>query len=141
MSGFQRVQEEYEAFSLSTYAHPMKALREQLPLPKLTTEGAKKLGNGARIRIAGLVLVRQRPPTAKGFTFSTLEDEHGFLDIAITPDLWEKVKPVFLENCFLDVSGKLQRETNSYSLLVSSIRSVWGERPPELVIEPTQYFW
>jgi error-prone DNA polymerase len=138
LSDFQRIREEYAAYDLSTHGHPMMALRKMLPLPRLTTATAKQKANGSRISIAGLVLVRQRPPTAKGMTFSTLEDEFGFLDIAIAPDVWERVKPVFLENCFLEMSGKLQRESNSYSLLVSSLRAVWKEEA--LVIEPTQYF-
>jgi error-prone DNA polymerase len=141
LDDFTRIQEEYEAFSLSTHGHPMLALRQMLPLPKLTTAAAKKLGNGAHVSIAGLTLVRQRPPTAKGMTFSTLEDEFGFLDIAIPPDRWERLKPVFLEHCFLAVSGKLQREKNSYSLMVSSLRPLWKEEDPGLMIEPTQYFW
>jgi error-prone DNA polymerase len=138
LNDFQRIREEYDAFDLSTHGHPMMALRQMLPLPRLNTASAKQRPNGARISLAGLILVRQRPPTAKGMTFSTLEDEFGFLDIAIAPDVWEKVKPVFLENCFLEVSGKLQRESNSYSLLVSGLRAVWKEEA--LVIEPTQYF-
>lgn len=141
LDDYGRIQEEYEAFALSTHGHPMTALRKMLPLPKLTTAAARKLPNGARITLAGLILVRQRPPTAKGMTFSTLEDEEGFLDIAIVPELWERLKPVFLENCFLEVTGKLQKETNSFSLLVSDLRSIWrAENEDRLEIEPTQYF-
>jgi error-prone DNA polymerase len=138
LNDFEKIREEYSAYELSTHGHPMQALRRMLPLPKLHTQTAKAKPNGARVTLAGLVLVRQRPPTAKGMTFSTLEDEFGFLDIAIVPQVWERVKPVFLENCFLEVSGKLQRETNSYSLLVSGLRALWKEE--KLVIEPTQYF-
>jgi len=141
LDNFARIREEYAAFGLATHGHPMKALRELLPLPKLTTIGAKKLPNGSIITVAGLILVRQRPPTAKGMTFSTLEDEFGFLDMAIAPDIWEKVKAVFLENCFLEVRGKLQKETNSFSLWVHDLRACMSQEPEELMIEPAQYFW
>jgi error-prone DNA polymerase len=136
LSEMERIREEYAAYDLSTRGHPMMALRRMLPLPPLTTKGAREKKNGTRIRIAGLALVRQRPPTAKGMTFSTLEDEFGFLDIAITPDVWEKVKPAFLENCFLEVGGVLQRDMNSFSLLVADLKGL----EEKLEIEPTQYF-
>jgi error-prone DNA polymerase len=140
LDGFSRIKEEYDAFSLSTHGHPMMALRAQMPLARFNTRSAKKLPNGTRVTIAGLILVRQRPPTAKGMTFSTIEDEFGFLDMAIPPDIWEEVKAVFLDNCFLELTGKLQREMNSYSLLVSSLRTLWTEEAPPLRIEPAQYF-
>jgi error-prone DNA polymerase len=142
LSDFAKIREEYSAFHLSTSGHPMSALRKMLPIPKLTTAAAKKLPNSKALTIAGLILVRQRPPTAKGMTFSTLEDETGFLDMAIAPDIWEKVKSVFLENCFLEVKGKLQKEGNSTSLWVYDLRAIPLEQYQEkgLMIEPTQYF-
>ena len=144
LQDYEIIEEQYDAFSLSTHGHPMMALRQMLPLPKLNTQSAKLRPHGSQVRLAGLILVRQRPPTAKGMTFSTLEDEFGFLDIAITPQNWERLQGVFLENCFLEITGKLQRETNSYSVMVSSLRSVWREKPTadtnQLFIEPTQYF-
>lgn len=142
LSEFAQIREEYASFHLSTSGHPMGALRKMLPIPKLTTAAAKKLPNGRVLSIAGLILVRQKPPTAKGMTFSTLEDETGFLDMAIAPDIWEKVKTVFLENCFLEVKGKLQKEGNSTSLWVYDLRAIQFEAKDKIQhIEPTQYFW
>jgi error-prone DNA polymerase len=138
------IREEYEAFSLSTTGHPMSALRGLLPLPKLHTKSAKLQSNGSSITVAGLILVRQRPPTASGMTFSTLEDEYGFLDIAIPPDVWLRVKEVFLDHCFLVAQGKLQKEGYSYSLFVSQLKPLWKEETaPEaknIFIDPVQYF-
>lgn len=145
LTDYEKILEEYEAFSLSTHGHPMMALRKILPLPKLNSRTAKQLKHGTTVRVSGLLLVRQQPPTAKGMTFGTLEDEFGFLDLAIAPDVWERVSDAFLTNCFLDVTGKLQRETNSFSVWVSHIKSVWpAERKDQhesrLMIEPIQYF-
>jgi len=138
---FTRIQEEYAAYSLSTHGHPMMALRKMLRVPKLNTQTAKALPNGSHLTVSGLILVRQKPPTAKNMTFSTLEDEFGFLDMAIAPDVYEKVKEVFLENCFLEVRGKMQRDAKSFSLWVLELRPLWRENEtPELFIEPTQYF-
>ncbi|MGE3262309.1 MAG: error-prone DNA polymerase [Bacteriovoracia bacterium] len=144
LGDYEKILEEYDAFSLSTHGHPMMALRKILPLPKLNTQTAKLQRPGTQVKFSGLLLVRQQPPTAKGMTFGTLEDEFGFLDIAIAPDIWERVKDAFLDNCFLVVTGKLQRETNSYSVWVADVKSVWPEskdrEQARLVIEPTQYF-
>jgi len=142
LNAFSAIQEQYNAFSLSTRGHPMQALRGMLPsLPKLNTRTAKELKNGSPCTVSGLILVRQRPPTAKNMTFSTMEDEFGFLDMAIAPDVYERVKDVFLDNCFLEARGKLQRETNSYSLWVYDLRPIFREaKSTDLFIEPTQYF-
>ena len=78
LDSFSRIQEEYAAFSLSTHGHPMLALRQMMRLPKLNTQSAKALANGSHLSVSGLILVRQKPPTAKNMTFSTLEDEFGF---------------------------------------------------------------
>jgi len=138
---FAAIQQQYNAFSLSTRGHPMLALRKMMHLPKLNTQTAKQLKNGSHFSVSGLILVRQKPPTAKNMTFSTLEDEFGFLDMAIPPNVYERVKEIFLENCFLEVRGKIQRETNSYSVWVLDLRPLWKEaKTPNLFIEPTQYF-
>ena len=136
LDSFGAIQEQYHAFSLSTRGHPMQALRQMLKLPKLNTQTAKQLKNGTHLTVSGLILVRQKPPTAKNMTFSTLEDEFGFLDMAIAPQVYERVKDIFLENCFLEVRGKIQRDANSYSVWVSDLRPLNAG----LVIEPTQYF-
>lgn len=141
LNDFSRIQEQYHAFNLSTHGHPMMALRQMMPLPKLNTQTAKKLPNGSHLSVSGLILVRQKPPTAKNMTFSTLEDEFGFLDMAIPPDVYERVKEVFLNECFLEARGKIQKDTNSYSLWVLDLRPLWrSAEPSPLRIEPTQYF-
>ncbi|MGZ3683798.1 MAG: error-prone DNA polymerase [Bdellovibrionota bacterium] len=139
LDNFSRIREQYAAFSLSTHGHPMMAWRQLMRLPKLNTQTAKALPNGSHLSVSGLILVRQKPPTAKNMTFSTLEDEFGFLDMAIPPDVYERVKETFLDNCFLEARGKIQKDANSYSLWVLDLRPLWKESE-ELVIEPTQYF-
>ncbi len=84
--------------------------------------------------------MRQKPPTAKNMTFSTLEDEFGFLDMAIAPQVYERVQEVFLHQCFVEVRGKLQREANSFSLWVESMRPLFKEEEKALFIEPSPYF-
>lgn len=138
LSPWEKIRQDYGAYSLSHRGHPMEVLRQQYSLPKLNSAQAKKIPSGSRLKIAGLILVRQRPPTAKGMTFSTLEDEFGLLDMAIPPDIWERVRSVFLDNCFLVLEGKMQREGYSTSLLVTNLRPFFKEE--NFAIEPAQYF-
>jgi error-prone DNA polymerase len=140
---YEAIQEDYEAFHLSARGHPMKGIRKQISLPHFTTFQAKRSPPHSRITVAGLLLIRQRPSTANGVTFGTLEDEFGFLDMILWPDIFEKFKETFLYHCFLIVSGKIQREGASVSLLVQSMRPVWQNSrngKERLVIEPDQYF-
>ncbi len=140
---YEAIREDYETFNLSARGHPMEGLRKRISLPKITTFHAKRSPPNTWITISGLLLIRQRPSTANGVTFGTLEDEHGFLDMILWPDVSEKFKETFLYNCFLIVSGQIQRDRQSVSLLVQSMRPIWKYSKKEdisFMIEPHQYF-
>jgi error-prone DNA polymerase len=145
MDLFTAISEDYESFRLSAQGHPMQALRQIKRLPRLTSQKAKLYAPKSHIVISGLLLLRQKPPTAKGVAFSTLEDEFGFMDLILHPRIYEKLCDVFLHECFVIVEGILQKEGNASSLLVQDMKPIWseaseaGEKP--LTIEPDQYFW
>ncbi len=67
-----------------------------------------RCNNNAFVRIAGCVIARQRPGTAKGFVFLSMEDETGIANVIITPDLFERERVVVTRMRFLDIAGKLQ---------------------------------
>jgi len=69
-----------------------------------------RLANGRRVRVAGLVLVRQRPGTASGVIFATIEDESGVANIIVWPKVFERYRKVVLAATLLAVHGVLQRE-------------------------------
>jgi error-prone DNA polymerase len=107
----ERVRADYEEMNLTTGPHPMKLVREQLPdvwravdLPKAT--------HGATLRIAGNVICRQRPGTAKGFVFISLEDETGVSNAIVTPDLFERTRLLITEEPFLGIEGQVQNTDN-----------------------------
>jgi len=88
------------------------------------------------------MIVKQRPPTAKGVTFCTLEDEFGFIDLVIHADVYKKFNAVFSEECFVVISGILQKDGYSASVLVKTARPIRIQTDHEaLKIEPTQYFF
>ncbi|KFC68593.1 Error-prone DNA polymerase [Devosia sp. LC5] len=104
---------DYASLSLSLKGHPVQFLRPMLD--GRGTVRAKNLGKvtpGHRIEVAGLVLVRQRPGTASGVIFATLEDETGIANIVIWPKLFEKdeMRRTLLASRLLAVRGKLQKE-------------------------------
>ena len=107
----EHIVHDYATLRLSLKAHPLALLRK-----RLTTHGiipnAKlaEMKDGARITVSGLVLVRQRPGTAKNVIFVTLEDETGFANAIIWPSVFEKFRRTLLVSRLLSVHGKLQRQ-------------------------------
>ena len=107
----ERVKADYETMNLTTGPHPMKLLREKLP----NIWRAMDLGqaqHGSTIRIAGNVICRQRPGTAKGFVFISLEDETGVSNAIVDPDLFERFRLVITEEAFLLIEGEVQNSDN-----------------------------
>ncbi|MBA3544426.1 MAG: error-prone DNA polymerase, partial [Chthoniobacterales bacterium] len=107
----ERVQADYEGMNLTTGPHPMKLLREQLPDVWRATD-LIQARHGATVQIAGNVICRQRPGTAKGFVFISLEDETGVANAIVTPDLFERLRLVITEEPFLVITGEVQNTDN-----------------------------
>jgi error-prone DNA polymerase len=103
---------DYAAISLSLKAHPVAFFREELARRRVITNAAhwdEKLA-GRRVSVAGLVLVRQRPGTAKGVIFITLEDETGIVNIVVWPKVFENNRRTVMTAQFLLVRGRIERE-------------------------------
>lgn len=103
----ERVQADYETMSLTTGPHPMKLLRAALPNAWRAID-VVQAQHGSRIEIAGNVICRQRPGTAKGFVFISLEDETGVSNAIVTPDLFERLRLLLTEEPFLSIEGTVQ---------------------------------
>jgi error-prone DNA polymerase len=83
----------------------------------LRSRDLERKQNGERVRVAGLVVVRQRPPTAKGFVFITMEDEDGLMNVFARPDVYQRYYKV-LRNCFLlIVEGTVQKQGGILNVL------------------------
>ncbi len=105
------VVEDYRRLSLSLKAHPASFMRARLSARGiLRSEALSSVKNGERITVAGLVLVRQRPGTASGVIFMTLEDETGIANIIVWPKVFERLRAIVLGARFIAVTGKLQSE-------------------------------
>jgi error-prone DNA polymerase len=110
---------DYASTSLSLKAHPVSFAREQLDL--LRAVSASKLvdmKDGDPVKIAGIVLVRQRPETATGICFITIEDETGTSNLVVFKNLFDKFRKEILQSILLMVEGKLQREGEIIHVIV-----------------------
>ena len=103
----ERVRADYQTMDLTVGPHPMKLVREQLPNAWRAIDLAQAK-HGSSIRIARNVICRQRPGTAKGFVFISLEDETGVAYAIVTPDLFEESRLLITEEPFLVIEGEVQ---------------------------------
>lgn len=105
------VAEDYRTVSLSLRAHPVSFFREALERRGCVTATTlnRHVRDGRRVAFAGLVLIRQRPGTAKGVTFLTLEDETGSANVVIWKDRFDADRALVMTSAFLLVEGKVQR--------------------------------
>jgi error-prone DNA polymerase len=107
----EEVIEDYNSLRLSLKSHPLALLREVLSKRGVVTaERLAKIKQGRRISVCGLVLVRQRPGTAKGVIFATLEDETGVANVIVWPPIFERYRRIVLGARLLQVDGEVQRE-------------------------------
>jgi error-prone DNA polymerase len=117
MSLAERIAADYHGTSISVGPHPLALERQALREHGVVC--ARELGGlagGRLVRVAGLVIVRQRPPTARGFFFLTLEDESGLLNLIVSPPVFDQYRPVLLSAVGLVVDGQLQRERDAVSV-------------------------
>jgi len=123
LNAYQSVAADYQAFGLSTRAHPMQALRGLIKLPKALCADARQAPHNSFFSTSGLLIVRQRPGEGK-VIFATLEDESGLLDMVLFMDVYEKFRDLFLNHAFFKAGGILQRDQDSMSLLLKDLQAL-----------------
>jgi error-prone DNA polymerase len=133
MSAAERVSADFESVHLSLEAHPVGLLRGQLSrLGAVTAEGLLSVPAGRMAKLGGLVIVRQRPPTAKGFTFLSMEDETGIANVIVEPDLFEPYRRELTGAPLLLATGRVERSGKVVNLKVTHLELL----VPELPVEP-----
>ncbi len=125
LSAAAEVAQDYETTGLTLRAHPISFVREELnrlgiaPAEQLATLPADGL-----VKVAGLVLVRQRPSTAKGITFVTLEDETGVANLVVHQNTWERFYQAARTAAAMIAHGKLQREGIVIHVVVTKLEDL-----------------
>ena len=119
----EHVVEDYSALGLSLKAHPVSFFRDGLRRQGIITsaEHWDERRSGRRATVAGLVLVRQRPGTAKGVIFLTLEDETGVVNVVVWPKMFERYRRVVMGAHFLAVRGRIERHGLVIHLIAESL--------------------
>ncbi|MDB4902955.1 MAG: error-prone polymerase [Mucilaginibacter sp.] len=119
MTQAEHVVQDYAATGLSLKAHPVSFVREKLKMLHVTaTAELAKLKDGDPVKVAGMITVRQRPGTAKGILFITIEDETGFSNLVVWEKMFEKYRKEILQARLLMVEGKLQIEGEVIHVIV-----------------------
>ncbi len=125
LSTTERLGWEYELLGLAPGNHMMNLYRERLDAQGiLTSKAFQEQSDGQQVQVAGMVVVRQRPPTAKGMAFITLEDEEGLINLIIRPDVYERHRDIIRHSPLLVVRGRVQREGWALSVLVQSLHAL-----------------
>ncbi len=130
MGAEERLVADYSGTGVTVGPHPMALQRSSLSQRGVVQ--AIRLGalpDGRPVRVAGMVIVRQRPMTAKGFLFMSLEDETGISNIVVTPQLFEQHRLLVLRSPFLLVEGRLQNQHGVISVKAARFEPILGIRP------------
>jgi error-prone DNA polymerase len=130
MQPVERLAADFSTMRLTTGPHPMAYLRASMPNDIWRSTDLSSGENGTRLRIAGLAICRQRPGTAKGFVFISLEDETGISNAIVSPQIFEKNRLVITQETFLLIEGILQLHSG-----VIHVRAEQIERLPALELE------
>ncbi|MGA2285477.1 MAG: error-prone DNA polymerase [Dehalococcoidia bacterium] len=117
MTAWERMAAEYENLGLSPVHHPLAFVRRGLHEGVVSSKHLDRLPDGVMVEIAGLVVCRQHPMTAKGFVFLLLEDEFGLANVVVKPGLYASARTVIRSEPFLLVRGKLQKREGTLNVV------------------------
>ncbi|HXD80578.1 MAG TPA: error-prone DNA polymerase [Candidatus Acidoferrum sp.] len=133
IDAFDANQLEYRISDLSTGHHLIHFCRDRLKqMGALESHQLAAVPNNRHVRVAGLVITRQAPSTAKKIRFFTLEDEFGQVNVTIKPEVYERYRQVANRQPILVIDGVMQRNDGVYSVLASHIEALEGvPRPPQ----------
>jgi error-prone DNA polymerase len=127
MTDVERLVADYAGTGLTLGRHPMSFCRGDLALRGvLRALDLRTAREGRRVRVAGMVITRQRPGTAKGFLFLTLEDETGVANVIVRPDLFTRDRLVLVQAPFLLVDGILQNQDGVTSVRAETVQAMPG---------------
>ncbi len=127
LAPWERVVADYRSTGMTLGEHPMELLRQGLGEDVLTSRGLERAGDGALLEVAGMVVARQRPGTAKGVVFMLLEDERGVINLVVPPPVAERHRLVLRTAGFVKAAGKLERREGVVNVVVSRLEAL--ERP------------
>jgi error-prone DNA polymerase len=124
LAAHERLLAEYSTLGFSAGAHPLSLVREALPPGIVASDKLKAREHGAPIEVAGLVVARQRPETAKGFVFVLLEDEAGMSNVIVRPDVYDRYRAAVRGEPFLWVHGTLAKDDGTVNVIAEEVEGL-----------------
>jgi len=124
LAAHERLLAEYATIGFSAGAHPLSLVREVLPPGIVQSDKLATREHGAPIEVAGLVVARQRPETAKGFVFVLLEDEAGMSNVIVRPDVYDRYRAAVRGEPFLWVHGTLAKDDGTVNILAEEVEGL-----------------
>jgi error-prone DNA polymerase len=121
LTPWERLLADYGSTKVTLRDHPLGLMRPGLPDDFVTSADLPRLRHGTRVRVAGLVVARQRPATAKGVTFLLLEDEHGSINAIVTPPVYERFRLTVRAEQLMTVEGRLEHREGVINVVATAV--------------------
>ena len=132
-----RIVAEYRMLHFSAETHPLGLVRDQLPVQTISSGRLPELPEKSIVTLAGIVIARQRPQTAKGYVFVLMEDEHGHVNVIVKPDVYETYRAAVRMEPFLIVKGQLRKDGATLNIIAREIHAL---RPGPETTPEDDYF-
>ncbi|HEX6459778.1 MAG TPA: error-prone DNA polymerase [Thermoleophilaceae bacterium] len=127
LTPWERMVADYGSTHVTLREHPLELLRPRLPEDMLSSKELERARPGRRVRLAGLVVARQRPATANGVTFMLLEDEHGTINLIVPPPIYDRCRLAIRTEPLIAAEGRLERRSGTTNVIVDVVSRL--ERP------------
>jgi error-prone DNA polymerase len=127
LNAWERLVADYASTKVTLREHPLQLMRPDLPETIVSSKALETIRDGARVQLAGLVVARQRPATAKGVTFMLLEDEQGTFNAIVPPPIHDACRLAVRAEPFVVIDGKLERRSGVINVVARSVKRL--DRP------------
>ncbi len=124
LDSWERLVADYASTGIAIAEHPMSLLRPGLEQSVCSSADLERVRNGGRVEVAGMVVARQRPATARGVVFMLLEDELGTINVVVPPPVYGRHRLVVRTASFAEVSGRLERREGVTNVVASAVRAL-----------------
>jgi len=135
LDAWERLLADYGSTGVTLREHPLELMRPGLPRHAVSSAELATARHGRQVTVAGLVVARQRPATAKGVTFMLLEDEHGTINLIVPPPVHDRCRPAVRGEPLVIADGRLERREGVINVLVHDVRRL-GEGAKDLASMP-----
>jgi error-prone DNA polymerase len=122
LSAWDRMVADYGSTDITLREHPIELMRPAIDSDSVTSADLEGIASGRRVKVAGLVVARQRPSTANGVTFMLLEDEHGTINLIVPPPVYERCRLAVRAEPIVSAEGKLEKREGVVNIVVDTVR-------------------